>query len=356
MNILLTGATGFLGKQLTIRLLSEGHNVYALIRNERKADRLLDSLSTELQNNLSIIKGNVANDRLGVSVETINLLKDKIDTVYHIAAYLSFDDRDREKTFDINVNGTKNVLEFSKEIRTKKFYHVSTAYTLGDQLFGREELHPKDNTFVNPYEESKCHAEHLVFEYSEDFHVSIFRPSIIIGDSKTGEAETTFALYGVIRSLELLKKRLERKQVKGEKIKFLCTEEAAQNLVPVDYVVTVLTLAIDHAKRSTIYHITNPTPPTNQLVLDLIQSSLDFYQVELVPTDYDGELTDQDIKLNQPMKVFHKYFEKTLTFDDSNTRKLLQDANIDPFTLDREMLERIISGGRTNPINEKALK
>ncbi|WP_377888034.1 SDR family oxidoreductase [Alkalihalobacillus sp. R86527] len=356
MNILLTGATGFLGKQLTTRLLNEGHIVYALIRNERKADHLIESLSTALQNKLFIIKGNIADERLGVSAETIDLLQDKIDTVYHIAAYLSFDDREREKTFALNVNGTRNVLEFSKEIRAKSFYHVSTAYTLGNQLLGREELHPKDNTFVNPYEESKCHAEHLVFEYNDCFNVSIFRPSIIIGDSKTGEAETTFALYGVIRSLELLKKRLERKQVTEEKIKFLCTKEAAQNLVPVDYVVNVLTVALDYAKHNTIYHITNSNPPTNQIVLDLIQSALGFYQVELVPTDYDGELTDQDVRLNQPMKVFHKYFEKTLTFDDSNTRKLLQDGNVERLTLDREMLQRIISGGIKKPLKEKAIR
>lgn len=346
MNILLTGATGFLGKQLTLKLLSEGHSVYALIRNERKADRLIEALPADLQNNLFFIKGNLGDERLGVPFETIDLLKGKIDTVYHIAAYLSFDDRERDKTFEINVEGTRNVLEFSKDIQVKNFYHVSTAYTLGAQLHGREELHPKDNTFVNPYEESKCHAEHLVFDYNNVFNVSIFRPAIIIGDSKTGEAETTFALYGVIRSLELLKKRLDRKQdTPSEKIKFLCNQEAAQNLVPVDYVVNVLALGLTSAKPDTIYHITNSQPPTNQLVLDLIQSALDFYNVELVPTDYEGELTDQDMKLNQPMKVFHKYFEKTLTFDDSNTKKLLHESNVEELHLDRETLQMIISGG-----------
>lgn len=354
MNILITGATGFVGKQLTIRLLNEGHNVYALARNERKADNLIDSISPELQKNLFIVKGNISEDQVGVSMETLKVLKDKIETVYHIAAYLSFDNRDKEKTFNINVEGTRNILEFAKDIATKNFYHVSTAYTLGDKRFAREELHPTDNEFVNYYEESKCYAEHLVFDYCNHFNVSIFRPSIIVGDSVTGEAETTFALYGVIRSLEIIKKRMERKKQRlNEKIKFLCSQNAAQNLVPVDYVIDVLVTGLENAKSNTIYHITNSEPPTNQMVVEAIKAELDFDQVELVPTDYDGELTEEEVKFNEPMKVFHKYFEKTLTFDDSNTRQLLRENNVQPLNMNVEVLKAIIAGGIKSKVNNR---
>ncbi|WP_394171715.1 SDR family NAD(P)-dependent oxidoreductase [Guptibacillus hwajinpoensis] len=347
MNILLTGATGFVGKQLTIRLLNEGHTVYALARNERKADTLIESLPAELQNKLFIIEGNITNDRAGVSAENIDRLKDTVDTVYHIAAYLSFDDSEKEKTFDINVNGTRNILEFSKVIQAKNFYHVSTAYTLGDQLYASESLHSVDNGFVNYYEQSKCYAEHLVFEYEDHFNVSIFRPSIIIGDSKTGEAETTFALYGVIRSFEIMKKRIERKkEMPSDRIKFLCAQDTAQNLVPVDYVVDVLVAGLENSKNKEIYHITNSQPPTNLLVFETLKSVLDFNQVELVSTSYDGELTEQEMKFNEPMKVFHQYLDKTLTFDDTNTRKLLSESNVQTLDLNKDVLRTIIAGGR----------
>lgn len=356
MNILVTGATGFVGKQLTIRLLNEGHNIYALARNEKKADSLIDHMPTQLQKNLFIVNGNIAEDHAGVSKDTIAVLKDKIDTVYHIAAYLSFDDRDKERTFTINVEGTRNILEFAKAIETKNFYHVSTAYTLGDKQFASEELHSTENEFVNYYEESKCYAEHLVFDYGEHFNVSIFRPSIIVGDSKTGEAETTFALYGVIRSLEIIKKRMERKKGSlNEKIKFLCSGNAAQNLVPVDYVVDVLVAGLENAKRNTIYHITNSEPPTNQLVFESIKDELDIEEVELVPTGYDGELTEEEVKFNEPMKVFHKYFEKTLIFDDSNTQQLLSESNVQPLDLSKNVLRTIIAGGRRRETKKRVL-
>ncbi|HAQ07452.1 MAG TPA: hypothetical protein DCR24_08035 [Bacillus bacterium] len=226
MNIFLTGATGFVGKKLTESLLEQGHVVYALIRNSKKAEALSSSIPTDLQKNLVMVEGDVSRRKAGLSVEVVNLLNGVIDSVYHAAAFLSFDENVKDQTFAINFEGTRNILELSKEIKAKDFFHVSTAYTLGQQLFGTETLHPVDNQFINPYEESKCHAEHLVFEYRNDFNISIFRPSIIIGDSKTGEAETTFALYGVIRSLELLKKRLDRKkELQNQTFKFLCNQD-----------------------------------------------------------------------------------------------------------------------------------
>jgi len=345
MNILLTGATGFLGKQLTIRLLQEGHSVYALARNEKKSESLMESVPTALQPELTVVKGDIGKENVGVSEEAMEELKDTIDTVYHIAAYLSFDDTEKEQLFDINVNGTKRILDLSRYIRVKRFFHVSTAYTLGDQLHAEEELHPLDNPFVNYYEKSKCEAEHLVFSYEEFFNVNIFRPSIIVGDSQTGEADTTFALYGVMRSFEIMKKRLDRQKTSPDnKIKFLCNRDTAQNIVPIDYVVDVLTAGLTHAENKKIYHITNSNPPSNQVVFEALKRELNFYNVQLVPTDYQGELTEQELRFNEPMKVFHQYLDKTLTFDDSNTQELLKKDSTEPLDLNDRVLKTIIAG------------
>lgn len=347
MNILLTGATGFVGKQLTLRLLSKGHTVYALARNERKAEALVAAVPANLQEQLVIMEGDISKEEVGVSKENIDRLNNQIDTVYHIAAYLSFDDDEKEKTFAINVDGTRNILELSKKIAVKNFYHVSTAYTLGDQLYAKEELHSLDNQFVNYYEESKCHAEHLVFDYKDHFNINIYRPAIIVGDSRTGEAETTFALYGVIRSFEIMKKRMERqKDNEQQNIRFLCSKNTAQNLVPVDYVVDVLVAGLTHGERNTIYHITNSNPPSNQFVFETLKSELDFHQIELVPTSYADKLTDQEVKFNEPMEVFHKYLDKTLTFDDSNTKALLEASDGKPLDMNETVLRTIISGKR----------
>ncbi|MCP8616431.1 SDR family oxidoreductase [Salirhabdus salicampi] len=345
MNILLTGATGFVGKILTKRLLENGHHVFAVIRNEKKGEKLISSISPKLRNNLFILQGDISDDNLGISEELTSLLRDKIDTVYHSAAYLSFDQNDREKTFNINVNGTRRLLEFSKKINIKKFFYVSTAYTLGEDEFALEELHPLHKTFVNYYEESKCHAEHLAFEYRNAFSVSIFRPAIIIGDSNTGEADTSFGLYGIIKSFELLKRRIEkRERLQHNKFHFLCDPDTTQNLVPVNYVVDILSSAIVHAKRDKIYHITNPNPPTNQLISDLVQAYLGFNNVEL-STDLNREMTKEEMLFNEPLKIFHNYMQRNITFVNANTKELLKSSNQSELYMDQPMLKRIIAKG-----------
>lgn len=348
MNILITGATGFLGKQLTLKLLKEGHDVYALVRNKRKAENLRQEVPVDTRENLHIIEGDLSLKDAGISEEQLLLLNDKIDTVYHSAAFLSFDEEERDKTFKVNLDGTENVLHLAEDIHAKNFYYVSTAYTLGMKRHATEQLHEKDQTFVNAYEESKCHAEHLVLSYDHALNIKIFRPSIIIGDSQTGEADTSFALYGVIRGLEILKKRTARKkELQNQTFKFLCNGETSQNFVPVDYVVDVLHAALitDHPKD--IYHITNPHPPTNRLLFEMIKEKLDFHNIEMVPSDYDGELTKEEQGFNAPMQVFRPYWNKNIDFDDTNTRELLHKNGMNHLDMDKAMIERILYGNRT---------
>lgn len=347
MNILITGATGFLGKQLTLKLLSEGHSVYALARDKRKGEKLKQEVPSHAQRNLTILEGNLLEKQAGVSEKQLQLLKGEIDTVYHSAAYLSFDDDEREKTFRINVEGTQHMIELAKEIQAPNFFYVSTAYTLGTKLHAKEVLHSKEQSFVNAYEESKCHAEHLVLRYKNTFHIKIFRPSIIIGDSKTGEADTSFALYGIIRGLEILKKRMDRKkELQHRTYKFLCTGDTSQNFVPVDYVVDVLTIALNTYDTETIYHITNPNPPTNRLLFEMVKEKLDFPNIEMVPSDYDGVLTKEEQMFNAPLSVFRPYWSKNISFDDKNTQELLRKNGLDHLHMDKAMMERILYGSR----------
>lgn len=343
MKILLTGATGFVGQQLTMRLLKDGHSVCALARNSKKAKDLYERVPTVWQSKFTVILGDVGKEQVVMEDEKRAAMKNEMDAVYHIAAYLSFDEQEKGKLDHVNVTGTRNILEFSKEIGVKNFFHVSTAYTLGEQSHADETLHSLDQSFVNEYEKSKCKAEHLIFEYRDFFNVNIFRPSIIVGDSQTGEAESTFALYGVIRSFKIMKKKLERGgPLEGDKVKFLCDYDEAQNIVPIDYVVNVLAAGLEGAESGAIYHITNSNPPTNGKVFEVLKEELEFHQVELVPTSYDGSLTDLEKRFNEPMKVFHKYLNKTVTFDDTNTQKLLKKKNLKVLDLGLKELHTII--------------
>ncbi|TMW73318.1 SDR family oxidoreductase [Alteribacter natronophilus] len=353
MKILVTGATGFVGKKLTKSLLKKGHAVYALVRSERKKKELIEAIPANLQNRFSIVFGSLEDASLGLDNDKLKELKqDGIDLVYHSAAYLSFDDRERGVSFDVNVEGTRHILEFSRKIGVKRFFHVSTAYTLGMKDYAEEQLHDVKGPFVNSYEESKCHAEHLVFSYKDDLDVSIFRPSIIIGDSVSGEAETTFALYGMLRSFQLFKKRMERRPAElARTFAFLCDEGSPSNFVPVDYVADVLTEAAELGEKEKIYHITNSYELTNGAIFSIIKKTLGLTNVMLKPKEEIGTLTQEELRFNEPLAVFQTYLSKQVAFDDSNTRALLKKAGKEPVYVDEPLLSHMINSYCRGPVH-----
>ncbi|GAA0464151.1 SDR family NAD(P)-dependent oxidoreductase [Alkalibacillus silvisoli] len=343
MNILITGATGFLGTNLVKRLVNEEHNVYLLVRSKKKLEALYENLPQERHGQIHVVEGDLLEKRLGIEADKVEQLKGEIDAIYHTAAYLSFDEAERELVFDINLRGTERVLELAKEIEARKLIHVSTAYTLGESTVGHETLHSTDHDFVNAYEESKCYAEHLVMSYQNELEVLIVRPAIIIGDSLTGEADTTFGLYGILRTVQLLKKRSDRKQ-DGQVYRLLIERDTVSNLVPVNFVIDLLALSLYNGEAGTIYHATNPNPPTNGQIFEAIQEGLDFSQVEIVSYQDEDQLSEEEKKLNQPLEVFKQYLNRSITFDRKNTETLLKETNTKDLHMNAEMLLRIVQG------------
>ncbi|WP_027964966.1 SDR family NAD(P)-dependent oxidoreductase [Halalkalibacillus halophilus] len=345
MNIFLTGATGFLGTNLTKRFVKHGHHVYVMVRNERKLAGLFSEVSSEEATRIHVVPGDLLVENLGITSDKIMELQGNMDVVYHTAAYLSFDESERERVFSINLTGTERVLELSKTIDAKRFVHVSTAYTLGNETVGSEELHPTDATFINAYEESKCQAEHLVMSKQAEIEPIIVRPAIIIGDSVTGEADTTFGLYGILRTVALLKKIAARKSEPENKTYSLLIEaETTSNLVPVDFVIDLLYYSLKDAVPGRIYHATNPNPPTNGEIFDAIRNGLDFHQVKLVSYEHASELTEEEWKMNQPLEVFKSYLNRSIVFKRDNTEELLSRIEAEDLQMTPNVLQHIIEG------------
>ncbi|WP_226537142.1 SDR family oxidoreductase [Fictibacillus halophilus] len=343
MNIFLTGATGFLGGRLIQNLSREGHTLYVLARNIKKAEQLLLK-TADLKGNIHIIKGDITVPDLGMNKETQRELANKIDVFYHMAALVKFDLDLKEELFQINFSGTKYALEAAEKMGVSHFYYVSTAYTLGKNEFAKEELHSIDRSFNNPYEESKCKAEHLCMDYKKSFNVTILRPAIIIGDSKTGEADSKFTLYGLMRSLEVFKKRFQRKGLGDRVFHLLCEEGSTQNLVPVDYVADVLSDVLQKGREDNIYHITNSNPPLSADVFQIMRDKADLDLFKLAPYDYESNLNEEEQLLNNVVDVYKNYLNRNIVFDDSNTQELLNTLDKMPLQMDEEMIKTIIKG------------
>jgi thioester reductase-like protein len=347
INIFLTGSTGFLGGRLIKNLVNQQHHLYVLVRDLEKANKIKSSIEESKQKQIHFIKGDITKADCGLSEDIINELKDHVDLFYHLAALVKFDFELEKELHEINYKGTKHALDLAVTFHSKKFYYVSTAYTVGKMNHGVEELYPIDTPNNNPYEDSKIKSEHLVFSYQEKLEISIFRPSIIVGDSKTGQADSNFTLYGFIRGLEVFKKRMERKSEYEKTVYHLIgNKEGTSNLVPVDYVCDILTVAVEKAQKNRIYAIVNTNPPTNFAILERIKEALKFDNLAIVGKKSLALLSKEETTLNTMIKVFDPYLDRKIIFEDSNTRELIADTNVEYLNMDNHMLHTIIQGYR----------
>ncbi len=114
-KIFITGSSGFIGGNLTERLLSENHQVYALLRNPAQS----------YDKRLKIVEGDIRYP------ETYSQVLKECDLIFHCAAYISFQKKDFQKAYQINVEGTRNLLEAAYQAGVKKTVHLSACAVLG---------------------------------------------------------------------------------------------------------------------------------------------------------------------------------------------------------------------------------
>jgi len=196
-TIFLTGATGLVGSYLLKILLQHGHKVYCLARskdNKSVKQRVVDILNfwdkkvyPKYRRNLIVLEGDIAKENLGLSKKNRDLLKTDTEEIFHSAAVTDIN-WPLNKIRKINVGGTKNVLELALKCKKlKKVNHISTAYVCGNYkgVFTENDLDVGQG-FNSTYEQSKFEAEKLVKQYRKYLWVDIFRPAIVIGESKSG--------------------------------------------------------------------------------------------------------------------------------------------------------------------------
>lgn len=214
--ILLTGATGFLGGELLRRLLArrEGR-IVCLVRAANDAEAWERGAATlrRLHGRSAIgeelartvwVPGNVCRHDLGLQDAWRRVLTLRVEEVYHCAASVAFDlpIADAER---INVDGVRHVLSLARQAmrigRLRRLHHVSTAFASGRvQGRVRADVLPPDEPrrFRNTYERTKASAERLLRE-QEAVPVTIYRPSIIVGDSRDGRTSSWNVVYYPMR-------------------------------------------------------------------------------------------------------------------------------------------------------------
>jgi long-chain acyl-CoA synthetase len=238
-TVLLTGATGLVGSYLLKILLQNGHRVYALSRTkDRKSakQRVVDILNfwdkrvyPKYSRNLQVIEGDIAESGLGLSQKHRKLLESQVEEIFHSAAVTDIN-WPLAKIRQVNVVGTKRVLDLALECKKiKKVNHISTAYVCGDHkgVFKETDL-DVGQKFNTTYEQSKFKAEKLIGTYRKRIPIDIYRPSVVIGESKTGKINEFRNIYQFLHLCRL--EIFERFPVLGGYISIVFVDDVARSI------------------------------------------------------------------------------------------------------------------------------
>lgn len=180
MNVLVTGATGFVGGHLIPRLIDEGHMVTCLVRDFKRADALKEKYP---------VKTVIGDVTIPKSISGISV---GIQYVIHLAAigHTSFVTEESYRKFvGVNEGGTQNLVkEFSRSAELKKFIHFSSTAAMGPIGTTVQNEESKPNP-VTPYQKSKNRSEQVITEAYERNHFPgiILRPCMIYGPGGYGE-------------------------------------------------------------------------------------------------------------------------------------------------------------------------
>jgi thioester reductase-like protein len=252
-NIFLTGGTGFLGKRLLAKLAARPKTtIYALCRkgSETKLNQLLMN-NPELNAKVRIVLGDITFPRLGVDRRIVEELCQNRVEIFHCAAAYDLA-VDQERAHRINTEGTRNLLDFAVSLDSLgRFHHISTIIVSGDRTgeIYENEL-DEGQGFKNHYEFSKFHSEKKVVKYSDRIPVTVYRPAVIIGDSRDGSADKFdgpyFGFGLLLRGLPML--------IPG-------SGSVPLHLVPVDFVADAIAeMSSQDDTVGRTFHICDPNP------------------------------------------------------------------------------------------------
>ena len=277
MSYFVTGATGFIGRNLVEKLLQREGTVYALVRSGSRGR--LEELRTSLGADgarIVPITGDLSQPGLGVSEEDLLTIRGEIDHFFHLAAIYDMT-ADAESQEIANVEGTRFAVELATSIEAGCFHQVSSIAVAGlykgvwtEEMF--EEAERLDN---NPYFRTKHESERLVRDECRR-PWRVYRPGIVVGDSRSGEIDKIDGPYYFFKSLQRLRRVLP------SWLPTIGIEGGEINIVPVDYVAA----AIDHIAHKPrlngrAFHLTDPHPHTAGEVINLFARAADAPQMAL---------------------------------------------------------------------------
>ena len=343
MTSFVTGATGFIGRHLVERLLEREGDVHVLVRpgSEARLDALLDRLGPAARERIVLVTGDLAEPLLGVDEATRARLRGRVEHFFHLAAVYDIT-ADETRNALLNVAGTQNAIDLANDLGAETLHHMSSVAVAGAHrgLFTEDDF-DLGQPLEHPYHRTKFEAEKLVRTRTRGAW-RVYRPSIVVGHSQTGEMDKIDGPYYFFKALQKLRNALP------QWFPLVSVEWGETNLVPVDYVAA----AMDHIAHTQgldgqAFHLVDPVPrqagdALNQIALAAHAPQavvrIDRQLTQMLPKGVVSALmqlpTLRDVRrtfladLGIPEEVFaHVAF--TARFDARDTRRALAGSGIE---------------------------
>lgn len=350
-TVFLTGGTGLLGSYILRKLLyHKNHTIGKIIvlcrgKTQKEAQRRVQQplwgqlplrQKRGLMSLLEVVRGDITQENLGLSKSVYKRLVKNITLVYHSAAICEFG-IPLSVIRKSNVIGTKSVLDLAlaakKNGKLKCVHHISTVAVSGDRtgIFYEKDL-DLGQGFNNTYEQSKFEAEKVVEKYRKlGLPVAIYRPSIIVGDSKTGYTNNFKMLY---QPLHLLCMEFYKALPARRNTLF--------SFVPVDYTAeAIVRISLDtKLKPNSTYHITNSNEISFGSFLDAASRHFKFCKPALIPYE------DFSFKNYSPLQLdlirpFLPYFNYKQRFSAKNSKVALSKTKFQWPKIDEAFLKKL---------------
>ncbi|PZR80927.1 MAG: short chain dehydrogenase [Candidatus Aeolococcus gillhamiae] len=253
MQYFVTGATGFIGKQLIPLLLAREGEINVLVRpgSRHRFAALRDRLDPQ-GTRLRAVFGDIAERGLAMAAEDRNRLRGA--TVFHLAAVYDLT-ASEDDTARANIDGTHHTVEFANAIGAARLHHVSSIAVAGrfNGVF-TEQMFAEGQELDHPYFSTKYEAERIVRDEAT-VPWRVYRPGMVIGSAETGEADRIDGPYYAFKLIQTLRSQFP------QWAPFVGPEGGPLNLVPVDFVAR----AMDHIAHldgldNRAFHLVDPKP------------------------------------------------------------------------------------------------
>ena len=343
MSCFVTGATGFIGRYLVRELLARGAGgqIFVLVRAESaaKLNQLKQWWGSGAESVVPVV-GDLGAEALGVARSDIDWLRGRVTHFYHLGAVYDLD-ASAESLHRANVAGTRHALQLARQLGARHFHHCSSIAAAGlyPGVF-TEDMFEEARGLDHPYFRTKHEAEALV-RRQRDLAWRIYRPGMVVGDSRTGHTPKADGPYHFFKALQILRKNLPAW------LPTIGIEGGYVNLVPVDYVAAAI-VHLSHVadQDGRCFHLIDPQPRRAGEILNLFARAghaplmglrLDRELLSLVPGSLTSALqrleplravADQLLKDLQLPRAVLKFLNMPTSFDNQRTRRLLQGSDV----------------------------